>query len=56
MALAHARYTGDGSLVNEHVRGTTVALGHMLMYLVQYNLLKNWTDYLVSNALLPNNQ
>ncbi|KAI0958924.1 hypothetical protein AcV7_004605 [Taiwanofungus camphoratus] len=39
MALAHARYTGDGSLVNEH-----------------YNLLKNWTDYLVSNALLPNNQ
>ncbi|KAF7378321.1 hypothetical protein MSAN_00258100 [Mycena sanguinolenta] len=39
LVLAHARSTGDGSLIGKY-----------------YNLLKQWADYLVSNALIPGNQ
>ncbi|KAH9858969.1 hypothetical protein C2E23DRAFT_717283 [Lenzites betulinus] len=39
MAYAHARFSGDGSLIHQH-----------------YNLTKRWADYLVANALTPNEQ
>ncbi|KAJ6467832.1 DUF1793-domain-containing protein [Mycena sanguinolenta] len=39
LVLAHARSTGDGSLISKY-----------------YNLLKQWADYLTSNALVPGNQ
>ncbi|KAJ7254983.1 hypothetical protein B0H12DRAFT_545654 [Mycena haematopus] len=39
LALAHARSSGDGSLIGKY-----------------YNLLKQWADYLSSNALIPGEQ
>jgi len=39
MALAHARASGDGSLINQH-----------------YDLLKNWTTYLLQNSETPTHQ
>ncbi|KAJ7911892.1 hypothetical protein B0H13DRAFT_1614136 [Mycena leptocephala] len=39
LVLAHARSTGDGSLIGRY-----------------YNLLKQWADYLGTNALIPGSQ
>ncbi|KAJ7702031.1 hypothetical protein B0H14DRAFT_3527381 [Mycena olivaceomarginata] len=39
LVLAHARSSGDGSLIGKY-----------------YNLLKQWADYLTTNALIPEHQ
>ena len=55
MAYAHAQRTGDTSLISQHV--SSPPSYHRSFYKsVQYNLLKNWTEYLVENSLAPGAQ
>ena len=52
MAFAHARISGDASVLERHVRA--VRRVHILSTeptLTQYTLLRKWTDYLVNNTL-----
>ena len=50
MALAHARATGNGTLLSEYVRDLA---HHSLPRLksAQYPLLHSWAEYLVENSV-----
>ncbi len=57
MTLAHAQATGDGSIISQHVCGTYLNSDLVVTNnIVQYDLLKDWTEYLVNNSLNPGSQ
>ena len=58
MALAHARASGDGSLIGDYVRLLSSILRVLARHIVQYGLFQKWTEYLLDdhNALTPTNQ
>ena len=56
MLYAHARTSGDGTLLAQYVRCVTRSLIDGADTRLQYNLTKRWADYLVDNALAPGSQ
>ena len=56
LAYAHAQRTGDTSLLYHHVRALNSGIQLSLMEVLQYDLLRKWTDYLVNNTLVPQSQ
>lgn len=51
MVLAHARATGDGSLIDRYVRSTRLIHSRYIYMPEQYQLLKEWADYLANNTM-----
>ncbi|KAI0633522.1 hypothetical protein C8Q77DRAFT_1217900 [Trametes polyzona] len=47
MLYAHARFSGDGSLLGQHASSFSTGL---------YNLAKRWADYLVRSTLTPDKE
>ena len=56
MAYAHAQRLGDTSLLTNHVHSLSSNIQLPLMEVSQYDLLRNWTEYLVNNSLVPQSQ
>lgn len=59
LALAHARSSGDGSIIHRYVRSFWVPrISNVTTdtLCVQYNLFKKWADYLTTNTLIPGQQ
>ncbi len=59
MELAHARISGNGTLLSQYVRGgTRNAIDPVRAQppFLQYNTTKRWADYLVDNAVASVNQ
>ena len=60
MELAHARISGDGTLLSQYVSYVEAravgSVGAQRWFFLQYNTTKRWADYLVSNALKSENQ
>lgn len=51
MTLAHARATGDGTLIGRYVCLSSISCRQALgLTSLQYDLHKKWADYLVDNA------
>lgn len=57
MALAHAQASGDGSLISQHVKHFFLENNrHLLINHFQLNLLQTWAEFLVNEALYPEDQ
>ncbi len=56
MMYAHARFSGDGTLLMKHVCASPFAGQMSLSISLQYDTAKRWADYLVANTLTPSNQ
>ena len=56
MLYAHARTSGDGTLLAQYVCRVARSLIDGAETRLQYNLTKRWADYLVDNALAPGSQ
>ena len=50
MALAHARASGDGTLLERYVGRFSMMSGNALTS-SQYSLMKQWAEYLVNNTM-----
>ena len=57
MMYAHARVSGDGTLLSRHVRAHRGTVGcSAILTFMQYDTAKRWADHLVNNTLTPYNQ
>ena len=59
MELAHARISGNGTLLSRYVRRGQRDRRLCVLTdsrISQYNTTKRWADYLVSNTLQPEDQ
>jgi hypothetical protein len=56
MTYAHARASGDGSLISRYVRTRLVFVLPRTNNIGQYSLLTSWADYLSNSTLLIHNQ
>ena len=53
---AHARFSGDESLLSSHVGFDLLLIRSCTHALPQYNTTKRWANYLVRQVLTPSNQ
>ena len=53
MAFAHARISGDGTLISRHVRSASNNSEHNSPWDFQYSLLHKWAEYLVNATMSP---
>ena len=56
MTYAHARASGDGSLISRYVRQNSTFLLIGTEKLGQYDLLTSWGDYLIASTLFIHDQ
>ena len=56
MTYAHARASGDGSLISKYVRTRLVPVLLKTNNIGQYSLLTSWADYLTNSTLLIHDQ
>ena len=56
MTYAHARASGDGSLISKYVRTRLVLVLLRTNNIGQYSLLTSWADYLTNSTLLIHDQ
>jgi hypothetical protein len=56
MTYAHARASGDGSLISRYVRTRPVFILPRANNIGQYSLLTSWADYLSDSTLLIHGQ
>lgn len=56
MTLAHARTSSNRTLISQYVDIYLYILYCSMLTVFQYALLREWADYLVENALTPNDQ
>lgn len=56
MTYAHARASGDGSLISRYVRTNSSLHPSRANSTVQYSLLTSWADYLSNSTLFIHDQ
>jgi len=56
MVLSYTQKSNDSSLITQYVRVHRVLLYPCAHYFLQADLLNQWTQYLVAEALIPANQ